>query len=261
MSENDGFELAGYVAYTAIFAIFPFLVFLTALAGFVGDAAAADGAVDQLFSFLPAAVADTLAPVVRSVLTNRQGGLLTGGILVTLWSASSGIEALRTSLTRAYGLKERRSLVLRRLQSLLFIVCAAVAFIVLSILVVAGPAILAYASAKTHLPQLAGLGILIGRYVTAGLVLFLSLWALHRWLPCELQPTRRVLPGVLLSSVALLAAASLFSIYVEYAPDLSVTYGSLGGIVLTLLFFYIAALVFIYGAEFNAAGAGATAQP
>src|SRR5215469_6579690 len=119
---NDGFELAGHVAYTTILAIFPFMIFLTAVAGFFGDADAAASGIQLLFSYMPEQVANTLAPVVSDVLTARNPSLVTVGAIGTLWSASSGIEALRLSLNRAYASAETRPFWIRRLQSIGFIV-------------------------------------------------------------------------------------------------------------------------------------------
>ena len=79
-----------------------------------------------------------------------------------------------------------------------------------------------------------------------------GLLALHRWLPNHHRPVRAVLPGVLLTLVLWLAGASLFSLYLGTVADYSVTYGSLGGVVITLFFFYLTGALFILGAEYNA---------
>ena len=96
--KDEGLELSGYIAFTAFFSLFPFLIFLAALAGFLGDSETADDFNAAMFEFMPPDVAETLAPAVREVIGSRQGGLLTIGILTTLWFASNGIEALRTGL-------------------------------------------------------------------------------------------------------------------------------------------------------------------
>jgi Protein of unknown function (DUF1194)/Virulence factor BrkB len=107
---DEGLELSGYIAFTAFLSLFPFVIFLAALAGFLGDRETADAFIDAMFEFMPADVAKTLAPAVREVVGARQGGLLTFGILATLWFASNGFEALRTGLNRAYGVAEQRAM-------------------------------------------------------------------------------------------------------------------------------------------------------
>ena len=122
--QDEGLELSGYIAFTAFFSLFPFVIFLAALAGFLGDRETADEFIAAMFDFMPDDVAGTLAPAVREVIGSRQGGLLTVGILTTLWFASNGIEALRTGLNRAYGVSEQRPMWWLRLQSVAFVIAA-----------------------------------------------------------------------------------------------------------------------------------------
>ena len=248
---NDGFELAGHMAFTTILAIFPFMIFLTALAGFFGDADAADSAIKLLFSYMPEQVAQTLAPVVGDVLTERRTSLVTLGAIGTLWSASSGIEALRLSLNRAYANAETRPFWVRRLQSIAFILLGSAGFLILPVIIIAGPT-LANLVAR-YVPVSDALRLLVGpmRYVLGGAVMLIGTLALHRWLPNRSLPLHRLIPGVLLSVVLVLSLAYLLSFYVDNISSLAVTYGSLGGVIVSLLFFYFAALIFAYGAEFN----------
>jgi membrane protein len=250
---NDGFELAGYVAYTTILAIFPFMIFLTAVAGFFGDEQAAESAIQLLFSYMPEQVAHTLAPVVSDVLTARNPSLVTLGAIGTLWSASSGIEALRLSLNRAYANIETRPFWIRRLQSIGFILLGSAGFLVLPLIIIAGPKLVEFAS--RYAPISDAMRVLVGpmRYVFGGAVMLLGALVLHRWLPNRSLRWRFLLPGALLSVVLVLSLAYLLSFYVANVNSFAVTYGSLGGVIVTLLFFYVAALIFAFGAELNAA--------
>lgn len=250
---NDGFELAGYVAYTTILAIFPFMIFLTALAGFFGDAEAADSAIQLLFSYMPEQVAQTLAPVVSDVLTARSTSLVTLGAIGTLWSASSGIEALRLSLNRAYANAETRPFWIRRLQSIGFILLGSAGFLILPVIIIAGPQIADLLA--RYAPASDALRVIVGpmRYVLGGAAMLIGALVLHRWLPNRSLRWRELLPGALLSVVLVLSLAYLLSFYVDNISSLAITYGSLGGVIITLLFFYFAALIFTFGAEFNGA--------
>ena len=250
---NDGFELAGHMAFTTILAIFPFMIFLTALAGFFGDAEAADSAIKLLMPYMPEQVAQTLAPVVGAVLTGRNTSLVTLGAIGTLWSASSGIEALRLSLNRAYANAETRPFWIRRLQSIGFILLGSAGFLILPLIIIAGPQ-LAELVAR-YVPVSEALLVAVGpmRYVFGGAVMLVGALSLHRWLPNRSLSWGRLLPGVLLSVVLVLSLAYLLSFYVDNISSLAVTYGSLGGVIITLLFFYFAALIFTFGAEFNGA--------
>lgn len=253
LNDRGGFELAGHMAFTALFSIFPFLIFLAALAGFFGDEKTADNFVNLLFDFVPPDVSHALAPAVHEVLTNRRGGLLTFGLLGTVWAASSGIEALRTALNQAYEVAEPRPIWYRRLQSIGIVFLAALAITALSVTVILGPILWQLLEFFVPVPQAYRAIWTIGRYVVGtGIVTGLVL-LLHRCLPRARQRWRAILPGAIATTVLWLVAASLFSLYLGTIGNYSATYGSLGGIVITLMFLYITSLIFIFGAEFNAA--------
>ncbi|MCB1884222.1 MAG: YihY/virulence factor BrkB family protein [Geminicoccaceae bacterium] len=249
---HDGLEISGNIAFTAFTALFPFLIFLAALAGFLGSLEAAEQVIDLMFRFMPDDVAATLAPAVKEVMVKRSGGLLTFGIVVTLWTASNGIESLRLALSRAYGVREYRPLWFRRLQSLLFVVIGAFVIFLLSLSILLGPIVWQIAEHFVGLGDAERLVWVIARYGFASSLLFIGLVALHHWLPHHDWPLRAALPGIFLTLLLWIIGASLFSYYLGTIGNYTVTYGSLGGVVITLFFFYITATLFIFGAEFNA---------
>jgi len=250
--QDEGLELSGYIAFTAFFSLFPFVIFLAALAGFLGDRETADQFIEEMFRFMPTDVAETLAPAVREVMGARQGGLLTVGILTTLWFASNGIEALRTGLNRAYGVSEERPIWRLRLQSIAFVIAGGLIIFFLSLAVILGPLI--WRVLGPTLDELLGtqLVFISLRYLVAALLLWGGLMLLHRWLPNTKQAYLRVLPGVCATTVLWLVSASLFSWYIGNLADYSAFYGSLGGVAITLFFFYVSAIIFIFGGELNA---------
>jgi membrane protein len=249
---DEGLELSGYIAFTAFLSLFPFLIFLAALAGFLGDRETADEFIDAMFEFMPADVAQTLAPAVREVIGARQGGLLTFGILATLWFASNGFEALRTGLNRAYSVAEKRAIWWLRLQSIAFVVVGGLIILFLSLAVILGPLVWRALGPTIDNFLETWLVFVTVRYLMAALLLWGGLMLLHRWLPNTKQTFARVLPGVCATTVLWLIGASLFAWYVGNLADYAVYYGSLGGVAITLVFFYLSAIIFIFGAEFNA---------
>jgi membrane protein len=250
---DDGMENAGYIAFTALLALFPFLIFLAALAGFLGELEAAEIFVLNLFELVPRDVAETLRPAVDEVLNTRAGGLLTVGILVTIWVASTAIEALRTGLNRAYGVGEWRPIWWRRLQAIAFVVVAALALFLISLTVLLGPIIWAVLGWVAYLQLSQSTWVLLLRTVIAVVVLFGAVLILHYYLPNTRERARDLLPGVLATVVLWVISAYVFSWYLGTLADYSLTYGSLGGVIITLVFFYLAAFLFLYGAELNAA--------
>jgi len=254
--KHEGFELSGYIAFTAILALFPFLIFLTALAGFIGDAGSADRVITTVFELSPQDIAQVLAPILKDVLTQQHGGLLTVSILFALWTASSGVEALRTLLNRCYDVRETRPIWRTRPESMAIVIVGAGLALILSVLLVLGPVI--WKVVTQYVPVDGGwfLPWVLLRYGFAAVVVAICLVGLHRLLPNCHQPLHRVWPGAATTALLWLATAALFSVYVDHFASYSVTYGSLGGVVMTLMFFYISAIIFAFGAELNACLAG-----
>jgi membrane protein len=240
------------MAFAAFTSLFPFLIFLAALVSVLGTRETADQIVEGMFLFLPDDVARTLAPAVHEVMAGRRGGLLTFGVLATLWTASSGVEALRDALNRAYEAKDWEPIWWRRLQSMVVVVVGALILFVASLAVILGPVLWRLLEIFGRPSTEEELVWTLGRYAVGTVVLAAGLVALHRWLPNHHLATRAVLPGALLTLGLWLVGASLFSLYLGTVADYSGVYGSLGGVVITLFFFYLTAALFIFGAEYNA---------
>jgi membrane protein len=251
MIKNGGFELAGHLAFTAFLALFPFLIFLAALFGILGDVDTAKTLVNFLFRFAPHDVAQTLSGPIFAVMLAHHEDLLTIGILGTLWAASSWFEAMRLALNTAYDIEDPRPVWKRRLQSLIFVVISGIVLLIASSSIVLGP--VAWKLVQQVIPVGPGIGIVwdIGRYILAGALFGGFLMILHQYLPPIRQRWRHLLPGILVTLVFWLAVSTGLSIYLALAGNYDSTYGTLGGVVITLLFFYTAGLVFIFGAELN----------
>jgi membrane protein len=251
--DDGGTVLAGSIAFTSLFALFPFLIFLTTLAGQFGQEEAARQFVDLSLKGLPPEVVSTIRPAIDQVVNVRRTGLMTVSILVAVWTASSGLEALRTALNYAYGIEDSRPFWWQRLQSIAFTVIMSIAILVLMIVVVAGPFIWRFLEDLFNVPASWGWLYTGVRYLLAVLVLYAVVALLYQWLPNRRLRGYEILPGAAVTVVTWLVTASLFSLYLQNLGRFSVTYGSLGGIVVTLMFFYLSAAIFIFGAEVNGA--------
>lgn len=234
-------------------AIFPFLIFLLALAGFVGHTDAAARFVVLALDSIPPKVSEAMRMPIYEVMSERRGGLLTFGILAALWSAGSGIEAIRTAVNRAYGLGRSRSIWRRRLESFLLVIVSSLSAIIAMSLLVLGPKIWRAAQQVLFLPE-AWWALWLPVQYLAGLVVMLAgVCALYYLLPNVHLRLRWTLPGAVVVVLLWLLAVAVFSLYLAYFDHYAVTYGSLGGVVAALLFFYISAAILIFGAEVNGA--------
>ncbi|HLI13318.1 MAG TPA: YihY/virulence factor BrkB family protein [Alphaproteobacteria bacterium] len=249
---HEGFELSGYAAFTALLALFPFLIFLAGLAGFLDNVGDVGRFVSTALKFIPPEVASSLSPVVHEVLSQRRGGLLTFGFVFSLWSASSGVEALRAMLNRSYGVPETRSIWWLRIQSILIVIVGAGIALLISVMIVLGPVLWRLIHRLVAPDEIShGLWTLLRYGLGAGFGVS-SLMVLHIALPNCRNSIRHVWWGAVVTTCLWLIMATLFSIYVESVPQYNITYGSLGGVILTLLLFYFSGLIFVYGAEINA---------
>jgi membrane protein len=251
-TRHYGYAIGSHVAMSILLAFFPFLIVVVALTGFLYTQAAADQVIDLAFENWPTAVAQTFSSQITQVLAQRSGGLLTFGILVTLWSASSGVEAVRLALDNAYAAAESRAWWLLRLQSILFVIIGAAGMFILAVAVVLWPAL--WKAASDAAPWIGRFGFVsdVMRFALSGVFLLATLVMFHVWLPAGHRRIVHVLPGVLATLALWLGIAVLFGIYLGSFANYTATYAGLGSIIAALLFLWINAVVFILGAEFNA---------
>jgi membrane protein len=251
---DDGWAIASHIALSTLMAMFPFLIVVTAIAGFIGSVNLADEVASLIIAAWPKEVATPIAKEIHAVLTTARGGVLTIGAFFSVYFASSGVESLRIGLNRAYELKERRSFWLLRLESIGYVLVAAVALLALAFLVVLGP--LVFRAAVRYAPWLHGLEphFDIARFVGGGLVIAISLFILHVLLPAGHRRLLDVWPGIAATLVSWLVAGYVFGRYLSDFSSAYVTYyAGLASVMTALIFLYFSACLFIYGGELNAA--------
>ena len=260
--EGDGWAIASHIALSTLMSLFPFLIVVTALAGFFGSKGLADEVRHILLDAWPTEVATPIANDLQRVATSTQGGTLTLGIVLATYFASSGIESLRIGLNRSYGVSETRSWWRLRLKSVFYVIGSAIALLALSVLVVFGPLIVAAATRYlTWLEQFA-LIVTVARFAIAALVLAISLFIVHYWLPAGSRRFAEIVPGVVVTLALWLVAGAAFGRYLAAFGDrYSLTYAGLSSAMIALVFLYFSAGIFIFGGELNAAIARAARSP
>jgi len=196
-------------------------------------------------------VALTLEPVLIEVIGQRRGGILTLSALAAVWAASNGAEAVRLGLDNAYEVDTSRHVALSLLISIGVVLAGFMVFTLLSVLIIFAPLLFALIERWTKIDIPAEADLM--RYALCLGVLAVSLWVVHRVLPSRPMHGMRLWPGVLASVVIWSVAATGMSVYLAHAPSYTVTYGTLAGVIVTLLFFYLTGVALIFGAEVNAA--------
>jgi membrane protein len=251
---DEGWAIASHIALSTLMAMFPFLIVLTTLAAFLGSKELADEAAQILLQAWPEEVARAIRGEIHDVLATPRGGLLTLGIVLALYFASSGVESLRIGLNRAYGVKEIRSWWWLRLESIAYVVIGAVGLIAISFLVVLEP--LLFRAGLRWMPWLAQIEarLAFARYGVTAVVLTVALVVAHKWLPAGGRRFSEIAPGIAATLVLWLAGGALFGRYLaEFDYSYVATYAGLASAMMALVFLYWSASIFLYGGELNAA--------
>ena len=252
---DDGWAIASHIALSALMALFPFLILVTSLAAsFFRSKNLADEVATLLLEAWPSQVSGPIEREIHNVLSRARGDILTIGAAFSLYFASSGIESLRIGLNRAYDMAETRNWFLLRLESIAYVLIAALALIALSFLIVLGPLI--FATATKYAPELAPLdwNFTIARYTVTSLIIIVALVIAHKWLPAGRRAFREIVAGIFVTLLLWLAAGFGFGRYLAAFSSAYVSYyAGLASVMIALVFLYWTACIFIFGGELNAA--------
>lgn len=240
---NDGMEHAGYLSFLLLLSIFPFLIVLMALVStFASFLEQYDIGWSFIIDNIPQDILASLMPRIKEIISGPPQNLLTLAIVGYIWTASSTIEGFRTVLNKSYRIPVSPPYILRRVFSILqfLIITLVITFTVMF---------------STLIPMLVDFsykGISYTKYLFIIFVLFTVVSWLYFMLTNTKQNLSDVFPGSCVAVILWMTSASAFKQYLKTSfHQLNMIYGSLGGIVVSLLFFYILSLIFIYGAKFN----------
>jgi membrane protein len=244
---------AGSVAFSWLLSMFPLALLLSAAAGFIGRPGDAAELVLRVVSYAPALVREVLQPAINQVLGQRSEALLAVGLFATVWTASSGMQAVRTALNRAYGIERGMPFWKARIKVTLLTIVVGVGTLIAFGSVVVMPHL--WQLLNRNAPDRETLMWLRDglRYGAAFVVLSALYGVLYAWLPDIRRGWRSIVPGAAIGALLWIAAAVLLSFALRSAGKLILVYGSLAGIVATMVFLYVSAATLIFGAEVNGA--------
>jgi membrane protein len=251
MGKDEVTDRAAALAYYFLFALFPSLLFLTSLLGMLP----LGGLMERLIAYADQAMPGDAARIVRTTFEEIQagarGGLLSFGVLGALWAGSNGMASVMTALNAAYGVEDARPWWRRRLLSIALTFGFALFIILGLVLIVFGPRI------GEALAGRLGLGTL---FTVAWNVLYLpvviffvlvGIAMVYYFAPAAKQHWHWVTPGSVVGLVLWLGMSYGLRFYVSNFADYGATYGSIGGVILLMLWLYLSGLVLLIGAEIN----------
>ncbi len=250
--QDDIAGIAAQLSFYFFLSLFPALLFLVALASFFPLYSFTDELMRLLGPIAPEAVVRLLHDQLTALSNSDDVGLLSIGLLMALWSSSAAMVSVIDAMDRAYDIEDSRPWWKRRLIAIGLTIGLAVFILTSFALIVAGP----------------WLADFLGRYLGLSAV-FTWAWKILQWpvvfllastgfglvyyfAPDAEQEWTWITPGALAATLLWLLASLVFRVYVVNFGNYEEAYGTLGAIILTLLWFYITALVMVVGAEFNA---------
>jgi membrane protein len=252
-AEHGVADSTSALGYYFVFALFPFLFFLATLTAFIPHVrASVDTLLERARVFLPAEAMAIVEPYLRGLVAGSKRRFLTLGLAVALYSASRGVNAVRTALNRAYDVKESRPLWKTELLAFGMTIGGGLLMLVGIALLVAG----------------GGAGLWVARYLSIAdayvtvlswirwplttLVIMLGAALSYYLLPDVRQKFKFITPGSVVGTLVWLLASWSFATYVSHFGSYDVTYGSIGGVIVLLTWFYITGFILLMGGEMNA---------
>ncbi len=248
--KNDVSGSAAQLAYYMLFSIFPMLLIAATLLAYLNIDK--DAVFNLIQEFAPEEIIKFLESNLDSLLTNRNGGLLSIGIIGTLWSASNGMNAVTKALNKAYSVSDRRNYFIKRFVSMIFTLAMLATIAITLILLVFGQQIGLFIFDHLHAsPEVMDFWNNI-RWLVTVVVIFVVFTFLYWVAPAKRNHLFKILPGALFSTVGWSLTSMGFAYYVNNFANYSATYGSIGVIIILMLWFYLTGIILMIGGEINA---------
>lgn len=249
-NEHDATGLAAECAYYFLLSIFPLLLFVMSLLGYLPFSS--DDVIGLIREYIPGAVAGWLEDTLSNILDVKRGGTLSFGLILALVSASAAMNAIVRSVNKAYGLPARKSFIHSRFLAVMLTLGMLVVIVSALLLSVFGHRIGDWTAEHVHI---AAAHIELWnhlRWIINFIIIFIVFIGIYYIAPNTCLTCKSVLPGAIFAATGWQGTSWGFSFYVNNFTSYSATYGSIGGIIVLMTWFYISALIIIIGGEINA---------
>lgn len=254
IDSDDVFGRAAQLAYYFLLALFPLLLFLVSILGVVaGDnPEMREDMFRYLGTVLPGDAAQLVSSTVNETITKSGGGKISFGILAALWAASNGMGAICNSLNAAYGVKETRPFWKTRLTAIFLTIALAVLIITALVGVLYGHDIAEVVASKFGLGAAFEWTWKIVQWPIILAFVLLAFGLIYYFAPnVEEASWHWVSPGAVMGVALWLVVSFGFSLYLSYFNSYNATYGSLGAVIILMLWFYLTGAAILIGGEIN----------
>jgi membrane protein len=246
------FTMAAAMSYYFLLALLPLLIFLSAMLGYLPIPNLFDQLLDLLAVLVPPAAMQMVERILASLLVPHRGGLLSFGLLSYLWTASGGFAASIEALNVAYDVEKTRSWWRDRLQALLLTLTTGLLSLLGLLLIIAGPHFGHLLTELFPVPQSLGNIWPLLRLVTIFVIFVVAVEIQYYLAPNRKQRFVDTLPGAVVAVVGIFLSSAGLGYYFAHLANYNKTYGSLGAVIILMLWFYVVALLLVVGAELNA---------
>jgi membrane protein len=246
---DDVFGRAAQLAYYFFLALFPFLICVIATLGVFGTADRGRYLLFALLArFLPMPAFQLISNTFNEIIASSGPLKMSFGIIASLWSASMGMSAVMDTLNAAYKRTETRSLIRQNMIAIGLTFGMALLLIISTIIVIIGQNI----ARALSLPHAAALAWQITKWPLATALLLLGFAITYHFAPdLKHRKWHWISPGAILGAVVLMLVSLGLRIYLHYSGTFSATYGSLGGVIVLLLCFYLGGVAVLSGGALN----------
>jgi membrane protein len=244
--------LAAQLAYYFFLALFPALLFLVALASYFPIADLVDQITAMLARVAPYEALKLIQDQLIKISQDKNGGLLTIGMIGTLWSTSSGVTAIIDTLNQAYDIQETRPWWKVKLIALGLTIALAVFILVSFALVLVGPTLAEKVAVWMHLGPVFEWTWKILQWPLIFCLVAFAIAMIYYFAPDAEQDWIWITPGSVLATTLWVLISLGFKFYVARFGSYNATYGTIGGIIVLLTWFYVSSLAILIGAELNA---------
>lgn len=248
--EDEVGGLAAELAYFFLLSLFPFLIFIVTLVGYLPYTEV--DVLKFLEGYAPTGTLEMIEDNLNVIIGSQNGGLLSFGIIATIWSASNGINAVVRAFNRAYDVKESRNFFIARGISVLLTFGMILVIIVALLLPVFGRHLGIFIFSSLGLSD-EFLNIWNAlRWILSAAILFIVFNFLYFIAPNKKLKLKEVVSGAFFATFGWMFVSLAFSFYVGNFGNYSAMYGSLGGIIVLMIWFYLSGMIIIIGGEINA---------
>src|SRR5436190_17981414 len=249
---DDVFDLAAQQAYYFFFALFPALLFVMAVASFFPVQDLIDTIVAKIAQIAPGDAVTLLRETLKSIAEQNSGGILTFALLVAIWSSSGAMVSIITTLDAAYDVTESRPWWKTRLTAIVLTVGIAVFVLASMFLIIAGPTLAENIATKMRLgPAFTWTWLILQWPVVFGIVAT-AIGVVYYFAPDVEQDWVWITPGSVLATVLWLTVSLGLKLYYQLMPNANAAYGTIGGVMVLMLWFYVSGIALLLGAELNA---------